>query len=56
MMYTPETRLYDLHDCKLSNRNGMYGGMAGSKEGILLNDEYWMIKYPKSTKELRGII
>lgn len=38
----------------LSDRNGTYGGQAGSKEGILIDGEYWLIKYPKSTKGMKG--
>lgn len=38
----------NLDDCCLSRKNGMYGGAAGSKEGIIYNGEYWMIKYPKN--------
>ena len=49
-----EIDILNLDDCKLSERNGLYGGKAGSKEGIIINDEYWMIKYPKSTKGMRG--
>ena len=51
MGYT-NAKVLDLNNCVLSDRNGMYGGMAGSKEGIILNDEYWMVKYPKSTKSM----
>ena len=40
--------------CKTNERNGTYGGMAGSKEGITYNNEYWIIKYPKSTKGMRA--
>lgn len=36
----------------LSDRNGMYGGMAGSKEGVLKDGAYWIIKYPKNTREM----
>lgn len=45
-----KTAIYDLNSCPLSERNGFYGGMAGSKEGILIDNEYWIVKYPKSTK------
>jgi hypothetical protein len=40
-------------ECKLSDRAGTYGGKAGFKDGIIYNNEYWMIKYPKSTKGMR---
>lgn len=29
-----------------------YGGHAGSKKGIIINDGDWFIKYPKSTKSM----
>lgn len=29
-----------------------YGGHSGSKRGIILDDEKWFIKYPKSTKSM----
>ena len=34
-----------------------YGGHSGSKKGIILNNERWFLKYPKSTKsmEVEGI-
>lgn len=38
-----------------SNRHGRYGGQAGDKDGILMDNEYWMIKYPKSTRSMQGI-
>lgn len=46
-------RLYDFNDCIINERNGRYGGMAGFKEGITYNNEYWIVKYPKSTKDMR---
>lgn len=44
--------IYDFDNCPLSDRNGSYGGKSGSKEGLLIGDEYWIIKYPQSTKDL----
>ena len=29
-----------------------YGGHSGSKKGIILNNERWFLKYPKSTKSM----
>ena len=29
-----------------------YGGYSGSKKGIILNNERWFLKYPKSTKSM----
>ncbi|MEG0329970.1 MAG: CtkA family protein [Longicatena sp.] len=49
-MNKTKTKIFNLNECEISDRNGMYGGMAGSKEGILLDNEYWIVKYPKSTK------
>lgn len=49
-----EITIRNLDNYELSNRNGMYGGNAGSKDGILINGEYWIVKYPKSTKFLSG--
>lgn len=45
-------RIYDLRDCPLSDRNGTYGGNSGDKEGILINNEYWLVKYPKNASRL----
>lgn len=40
----------DLRDCKPSGR--LYGGRAGRKEGILIDGEPWICKYPRPAKEL----
>lgn len=50
-----ETNIYDLGSYPLSDRNGSYGGNAGQKEGILIDDEYWMVKYPQSTKGMQNV-
>ena len=42
----------DLRDCPPSGR--LYGGRAGRKEGILIDGEPWLAKYPRSTRDLRG--
>lgn len=47
------TIIYDLNKYPLSNRNGTYGGEAGAKEGILINSEYWIVKYPKNTESMK---
>lgn len=49
------TSIYDLDQYPLSDRNGSYGGNSGDKEGILINDDYWIVKYPDSTKGLSNI-
>ena len=41
--------IYDFDEYPVSDRNGSYGGKACYKEGILINDEYWIIKYPQNT-------
>lgn len=42
--------MLDFSKCEYSDRHGSYGGAAGDKDGILYNGEYWIIKYPKSSK------
>ena len=44
--------ILDLRDCAPSGR--LYGGRAGRKEGILIDGEPWIAKYPRSTRDLRG--
>lgn len=44
--------IYDLNEKMLSDRNGMYGGNSGDKEGILIDGERWLVKYPKNTRGL----
>lgn len=46
------TEIISLNNCKLSRKNGMYGGAAGNKDGIIYNGENWLIKYPKNIKGL----
>lgn len=46
-------KIQDLNNFPLSDRHGSYGGMAGSKDGLLIDGEYWMVKYPKSTRGMR---
>lgn len=49
-----ETLIFDLDKYDNNERNGMYGGKAGDKEGITINGEYWIVKYPKSTCGMKG--
>jgi hypothetical protein len=42
------TEIIDFNNCRLSRKNGMYGGAAGNKDGIIYHDESWLIKYPKN--------
>ena len=46
-------KIYNFNDEKLyplSNRDGIYGGSGGNKDGILIDGEFWLIKYPKTTR------
>lgn len=45
----------DFSKCEYSDRHGTYGGNAGDKDGIFYNDEYWIVKYPKSTRSMKGL-
>lgn len=47
---------FDLNDYPISERNGTYGGKAGSKEGIVIDDENWIVKYPQNTQGMRGTL
>ena len=42
----------DLRDCAPSGL--FYGGRAGQKEGILIDGEPWIAKYPRTTRDLMG--
>lgn len=44
--------IHDLDKYGYSDRHGTYGGMAGSKDGILIDGEYWIVKYPQKTKSI----
>lgn len=46
--------IYDLNDCQLSFKNGAYGGAAGSKDGIIIDGDMWMVKYPKNLSDMTG--
>lgn len=49
------TKIIDFSECKFSKRNGSYGGNAGTKEGIIYNNDKWLIKYPKKLKGLTNV-
>lgn len=49
-----EISLKDFNGYSLSRKDGCYAGDAGFKDGILIDNEYWMIKYPKNTTGMRG--
>lgn len=48
-------RIFDFSSCPLSDRNGTYGGNSGDKEGVVINGEPWIIKYPKKGSRLKKI-
>lgn len=48
-------KIYNFDNYPLSDRNGTYGGNSGDKEGILINDKYYLIKYPKNAKRLKNV-
>jgi len=35
-------------------KSTFYGGNAGAKEAIIYNNGVWMIKYPKTTRDLNN--
>lgn len=43
------TKMFDFTDCGLSPRNLEYGGRAGEKRGIVFDDGYYILKFPKNT-------
>ncbi len=47
-------KLEDFDSCPKSGYT--YGGAAGSKLGIVLDNENWFLKYPKSTKSLENVL
>lgn len=49
-----EIKIYDLNQFPTNTRNGSYGGAAGSKEGIDIEKEHWIIKYPQTTRGMKG--
>ena len=46
--------ILDFSNNEYSKRNGFYGGAAGDKDGIVINGEPWICKYPKPTVGMRG--
>ena len=41
--------MIDFTNCELSSRNLEYGGRAGEKKGIVYNNDFWFLKFPKNT-------
>ena len=44
--------IYDLSNNPLSLKNGFYGGTACNKDGILIDDDEWIVKYPRSLSQM----
>lgn len=49
-------RIFDFSSCPFSDRNGTYGGNSGDKEGVLIEGEPWIIKYPKKGSRLNNVV
>jgi len=45
------TDITDFNDSPIA-KGMFYGGNAGAKEAVIYNDYLWMIKYPKTTRDL----
>ena len=43
-----KTTIIDLEHCPLNERHGTYRGKNCFKEGITIDGEYWLVKYPKT--------
>ena len=50
-----KTEIYDLDPYPLSRKNGLYGGSAGSKDGIVINGQDWFVKYPKKARRMDDV-
>ncbi len=42
-------KIVDFSNCELSSRNLEYGGRAGEKKGIIYENGFWFLKFPKTT-------
>lgn len=47
-----DVEIVDLNGCPLSY--AFYAGDAGRKEGILIDGEPWFLKFPRTTRDLKG--
>ena len=47
--------LVDFSNCKLSPRNLEYGGRAGEKKGIIYDNAFWFLKFPKSASGMKDV-
>lgn len=48
-------KMIDFSNCELSPRNLEYGGRAGEKKGIIYNDAFWFLKFPKNTAGMNNV-
>ena len=49
------TKIIDFSNCELSPRNLEYGGRAGEKKGIIYNNSFWFLKFPKNTNGMDNV-
>ena len=49
------TKIVDFTNTDLSPRNLEYGGRAGEKRGIIYNNEFWFLKFPKNSFGMNNI-
>lgn len=47
--------LIDFSKCEFSSRNLEYGGRAGEKRGIIFNNDFYILKFPKSTEGMKKV-
>lgn len=47
-------KMVDFTNSELSPRNLEYGGRAGEKKGIIYDDEFWFLKFPKNAVAMRN--
>lgn len=46
------SEILDVNDAPYSDKNGEYGGLSGLKDGLLINNERYLVKYPKNATYL----
>ncbi len=46
-------KIYEFDQLELSGRR--YGGNAGAKTGVIFDDEFWFIKFPKNIRNLNNV-
>lgn len=45
-------KILNVDQCVYSEKHGMYGGASGDKDGLVINGENWLVKYPKNAQNL----